>query len=129
MDAIRTMAQAIWRKQHLSVYALAAEARALYGHLFRFPNDLEGFRKYYALRLNHLMTTMQAMYEKHRKYLEVQESTQSDEAEQNEDQTYQHEKKRDLGSLATKEDSLFAAGALMQTATKQMLEGCPNEQY
>src|SRR5712672_2776414 len=53
MDAIRTMAQALWRKQHLSVYALAAEARALYGHLFRFPNDLEGFRKYYALRLNH----------------------------------------------------------------------------
>jgi hypothetical protein len=44
-DAIRTMAEAIWRKQHLSIFKLAAQSRALYGHLFQFPNDQDGFRK------------------------------------------------------------------------------------
>src|SRR5258706_8561628 len=45
-DAVMTMANALWRKLHLSTYKLAAQARALYGHLFEFPNDQAGFNKY-----------------------------------------------------------------------------------
>ena len=43
-DALRTMVAAIWRKQHLSIFKLAAQSRALYAHLFRFSNDQDGFK-------------------------------------------------------------------------------------
>jgi len=42
-DAVRTMAQAIWRKQYLDIFQRAAEARARWGTYFRFPNDRAGF--------------------------------------------------------------------------------------
>jgi hypothetical protein len=125
IDAVRTMAGALWRKQHLSVYALAAEARALYGHFFRFPNDQEGFRKYMALLLGHLITTMQAMFEKDKKHQELQESNQSDEDKQSEDRTYQEELKKDRRSLATEGSRMSAANELMQTAIKIMSGSCP----
>ena len=42
-DVVRTMAQTIWRKQHLGIFQRAAEARARWGAYFRFPNDRAGF--------------------------------------------------------------------------------------
>jgi len=38
------MAKTVWRK--LSIYSVAAQARALYGHFFEFPDDQAGFNKY-----------------------------------------------------------------------------------
>lgn len=46
LDAVLTMAFAVWRKQNLSIYKMAAEGRARYGHFFKFPNDDEGLLKY-----------------------------------------------------------------------------------
>ncbi len=42
-DALRTMARAIWRKQHLGIFQRAAGARARWGGYFRYPNDQAGF--------------------------------------------------------------------------------------
>jgi hypothetical protein len=45
LDAVRTMACAIWRKQNLGIFQRAAEARMRWGHYFRHPNDQGGFIK------------------------------------------------------------------------------------
>jgi hypothetical protein len=64
-DAFRTMVAAIWRKQHLSIFKLAAESRALYGRFFRFPNDRDGFRKYMALKFQIMIKLVEIQNERH----------------------------------------------------------------
>jgi hypothetical protein len=73
-DAVLTMAAALWRKQNLSIYKLAAEARARYGRFFNFPNDRAGFLRYISRECEALLLAAQATVEQQEKR---HESTQS----------------------------------------------------
>jgi hypothetical protein len=77
LDAVLTMTAAIWRKQNLAVYKLAAEARARYGHFFNFPNDHAGLRKYFARELEKLISVAKAITGGQEKLLKENESKQS----------------------------------------------------
>jgi hypothetical protein len=46
VDAVNTMAGAIWRKQNLGTFQRAAEARMRWGNYFRYPNDQGGVIKF-----------------------------------------------------------------------------------
>jgi hypothetical protein len=74
-DAALTMASAIWRKQNLSIYRVAAEARARYGHFFRFPNDHGSLWKY---DLKDMGLTLHTFIEAHNKRLRNNDPKQSD---------------------------------------------------
>jgi len=66
-DAILTMAHALWRKQHLSIFRLAAEARTRYGHFFQFPNDNAGFMRFTSAGVDKLALAAQALAEEYDK--------------------------------------------------------------
>lgn len=66
-DAIETMVNALWRKQHLSIFKLAAEARALCSHFFDFQNDQAGFNRYISSVMQYLRTVMQQRFEEDEK--------------------------------------------------------------
>jgi hypothetical protein len=76
-DAVLTMATSLWRKQNLSVYKLAAEARARYGGFFNFPNDRAGFLRYISRESEKLLLVAQATVEERERRLKDDEATQS----------------------------------------------------
>lgn len=117
-DAVLTMAAAVWRKQNLSVYKLAAEARARYGHFFKFPNDRDGFWKY---DFEEMRWALYAHIEAVKKRLKSNESTQSD-AEKNETENWIHSDdfKIDPRLLGAEAPQIFAMAEATQRATTLM---------
>ena len=75
LDAVLTMAAAIWRKRNLSIYKLAAEARARYGHFFKFPNDHAGLMNYVSREFEKLALVAKSFIEARDENNEIKDFT------------------------------------------------------
>jgi hypothetical protein len=120
LDAVLTMAAAVWRKQNLSVYKLAVEARARYGHFFKFPNDHGSLWKY---DLKDMGLTLHTLVEAHKKRLSSKDPKQSDnESSQIGSCIRPEDIKIDPLLLATEDEQAFAMAEAAERVKAIMLE-------
>jgi hypothetical protein len=127
-DAVLTMAAALWRKQNLSVYRLAAEARARYGDFFNFPNDRAGIERYISRECEKLLLVAQATMEKQDERLKNNEPMQSyDRNSQVENCIHLNQLGSDPRLLGTEEMRMSVMAEVTERMTASMSEALDPE--